>query len=146
LVKSTGQLRHFLLAFGLAAAVYGLAFYAMEHRRARNGPWRVTFSSAGGTNAPCLVINEPGLNLSDRRLTFPNHSAPATNTTVVFDQPRDVPFDLPFGKCIFLDGTALPGTVTLVLFGHEVELLPRAVTIDKKDYDWSAISNLEVRP
>ena len=118
----------------------------MEHHRTRSGPWRVTFSSAGGTNAPSLVINEPALELSNRRLLFPGHPAPVTNDTVVFEQPREVPFDLPFGRCIFMDATELPGTVTLLLFGHEIELLPRTLTLDKKEYDWATVSNLVVRP
>ncbi len=81
-----------------------------------------------------------------RRLVFPGHPAPATNVTLVFDQPREVPFDVPFGKCIFMDATRLPGTVTLVLFGHEIELRPRTLTLDEKDYNWAVISNVEVRP
>jgi hypothetical protein len=144
-VKSSGQSRHFLIALLLAVVIYGATYYSMEYQRTRHGPWRLTFS-AGGTNSPALLINEPGLHLENLRLDFPGQSAAATNATVVFDQPRDVPFDLPLGKCIFMDAMSLPGTVTLVLFGHEIELLPRTLTIDKKDYPWQSNTNLPVLP
>jgi hypothetical protein len=37
---------------------------------------------------------------------------------------------------VFLDTTFLPGTVALSLFGHEVQLLPRVLTIDKVEKAW----------
>jgi hypothetical protein len=43
---------------------------------------------------------------------------------------------VPFGKCVFLDTTFLPGTVVLDLFGHEVQLLPRVLTIDHVEHAW----------
>jgi hypothetical protein len=32
----------------------------------------------------------------------------------------------------------LPGTVTLELFGHEIELLPRVLIIDRKEHPWKS--------
>ena len=56
--------------------------------------------------------------------------------TLEFSQARAVPFDVPFGKCVFLDPLFLPGTVTFEMFGHEIQLLPRVLTIDKVEHPW----------
>jgi hypothetical protein len=47
-----------------------------------------------------------------------------------------VPFDVPFGKCVFMDTTFLPGTLAFELFGHEIQLIPRVLTIDKQEQPW----------
>ena len=52
----------------------------------------------------------------------------------VFDDPTKT--NIPFGEIVFQDLTFLPGTVTLNLFGHEVELLPRVLIIDKEEHAW----------
>lgn len=117
----------------------------MEHLRTRHGLWEVTFTSAA-TQAPSLTINEHKLGIHDFRISFPAQTAPATNATLTFDHAREVPFDVPFGRCIFLDAMSQPGTVTFAMFGHEVQLISRTLTVDKKDYDWHSLTNLEVRP
>lgn len=66
--------------------------------------------------------------------------------TLRFDQPRPVPYDLPLGKCVFMDTTFLPGAVTFRLFGHEIELLPRVLIIDQQDLPWRSVSALEIQP
>jgi hypothetical protein len=35
-----------------------------------------------------------------------------------------------------MDTTFLPGTLTFELFSHEIELLPRALIIDRQDHPW----------
>jgi hypothetical protein len=35
-----------------------------------------------------------------------------------------------------MDTTFLPGTLVFELFGHEIQLLPRVLTIDKKEQPW----------
>ena len=35
-----------------------------------------------------------------------------------------------------MDTISLPGTVTFQMFGHEIELLPRVLTIDRQEYPW----------
>jgi hypothetical protein len=52
----------------------------------------------------------------------------------VFDDPTQT--NVPFGEVIFQDLTFLPGTVTFNFFGHEVELLPRTLIIDKQEHAW----------
>src|SRR5258707_5489293 len=68
-----------------------------------------------------------------------NHQAPVvTRQTLIFRQPRQVPYGVPFGKCIFMDMTFLPGTLTFQCFGHEIELLPRVLMIDHEEHQWSS--------
>ena len=145
-MKLAGQLKHIAFAFLLAMLVYAVAFYVLERNRTRNGPWQVAFVAAAGTSPPSLIINEPKLRISDMRIVFPRRSTPPTNSVMVFEQPREVPFEVPYGKCVFMDAMSLPGTVAFVLFGHEIQLLPRTLTVDKKEYDWRSITNLEVIP
>jgi|SRR5579863_2360471 len=145
-MKSAGLPKHLLIAFVLATILYFGAYGLMEHFRTHNGLWQVTFLSNGGANAPTLIINEPQLNIHDFHLTFPTQTAPATNATLTFDHARDVPFDVPFGRCVFLDAMSQPGTVTFTMFGHEIQLIPRTLTVDKNDYDWHATNSLVIRP
>jgi hypothetical protein len=35
-----------------------------------------------------------------------------------------------------MDATSLPGTVAFELFGHEIQLLPRVLTIDNQERPW----------
>jgi hypothetical protein len=65
-----------------------------------------------------------------------------------FRIPRECPIDMPFGSCIFMDLTFLPGTLTFRLFGHEVEFLPRTMILDHEEHPWRSgeIISLEQAP
>jgi hypothetical protein len=139
-MKPEGATKHFILAFLLALIGYAFFYQTIEHRRVRKGPWQVTFTytTAG---APAIVIAQPRLAITNVQITFPgetflvtNHQSPVT--TLLFAQPRPVPYEVPFGKCVFMDTTFMPGTVTFEMFGHEIELLPRALIIDRQDHPW----------
>jgi hypothetical protein len=140
-MKSTGSLKHFVWAFAIALILYVIAYTFIENRRTRNGPWQVSFlqESAG---PPTLVIDEPKLNIANVRITFPNKSSMQTNAIWLFSKPKPVPFDVPFGSCIFEDTTFQPGTVVFNLFGHEIQLIPRTLTIDGKEHPWQSGSTL----
>ena len=116
-MKSDGILKHVAAAFGIALVVYSVAYTGIEHRRTRQGPWRVVFTN-DVSGAPAILIDQP-------RLTITN-----------VGEPRPVPWDVPFGKCVFTDTTSLPGTIVFELFGHEIQLLPRVLTIDKSERPW----------
>lgn len=135
-MQSSSPLKHFVFAFLIALAVYVVAYSAIEHRRTRNGPWEATFTNDAGASA--LVINERKLNISNVVLVFPGQPPPTANLQLRFDTPRQVPFDLPIGKCIFMDTTFQPGTLVLSNFGHEIQLLPRALTIDRREFAWQS--------
>ena len=143
-MKTAGTVKHFIIAFAIALALYAVSFSIIERRRTRNGPWQVTFTNT--QNGPALVINEPKLNLSAITISFPGQAALTGSSVLVFDQPREVPFDVPGGKCIFMDTTFQPGTIVFNLFGHEVQLIPRVLTIDRKEQPWRSGSTIEVRP
>ena len=135
-MQAPNPLKHFAFAFVIALIVYVIFYNAIEHRRTRNGPWEVTFTNQAGV--PALIINEPQLHIANVTITFPGQAAPLTNQTVRFDSPQPVPFALPFGQCIFIDTTFQPGTLVFAEFGHEIQLLPRMLTLDKQDYSWQS--------
>jgi len=74
------------------------------------------------TNVQIIFTNQPSLTNPPAHLTF--------------GQPKPVPYDLPFGKCLFMDTTFLPGTLTMQVFGHEIELLPRVLILDHDEHSW----------
>ena len=136
-MKAEGPAKHFVLAFLLVLAGYIVLYRGIEHRRIRNGPWRVTFTTGSG-HVPTIVVDQPRLALTNVQIRFAGDTLSRTNApvTLVFGEPRPVPYEVPFGKCVFMDTTFLPGTVTFELFGHEIELLPRALIIDRQDHPW----------
>jgi hypothetical protein len=146
-MQSTGTAKHFILAFMLALAGYIVCYQAIEHRRTRNGPWQVTFTR-NAAGAPVILIDQPKLAITNVQLSFVGETLPATNrpVTLVFDQPRPVPYAVPFGNCVFMDTTFLPGTVTLQLFGHEIELLPRVLVIDRHEDPWLSETSVTLSP
>jgi hypothetical protein len=140
-MRLSGLLKHCLLAFAIALLVYVLTYSYIENRRTRKGPWLVTFASKPG-GAPTLIINQPSLNISNAQITFPAENSVPTNDSQTFRIPEDVPFNVPFGSCIFEDTTFLPGTIVFHLFDHEVQLIPRVLTVDRREYPWKSGSTL----
>ena len=146
-MKPEGVAKHFLLAFLLALAVYLLFYQAIEHRRIRKGPWKVTFTT-GASEAPAILINQHPLGITNVLIIFSGRTLPATNgrVTLAFRQPKPVPYQVPFGNCVFMDTTFLPGTLTFQMFGHEIELLPRVLIIDRQEYIWRSDANFTIPP
>jgi hypothetical protein len=146
-MKSDGALKHFVLAFLLALVCYALFYYSIEHRRTRKGPWVVTFTN-NLAGAPVLVVNQHRLAITNYQVTFANQPSPSTNAmgTLLFSQPQPVPYPVPFGKCVFMDTTFLPGTVTFQLYGHEIELLPRTLIIDRQEHPWRSDNPITLHP
>src|ERR1035437_4394080 len=157
-MQSKGSVKHFILAFMLALVGYAACYLGIEHWRARKGPWRVTFTHSSA-RAPVITIDQPGLAVTNVQIIFTIENLPASNapvafpanpshpnspvtdhsspsTTLLFAQPRSVPYEVPFGRCVFLDLSSLPGTATFDLFGHEIQLLPRVLIIDHQEYPW----------
>ena len=141
-MKSDNLFRHLVVPFAIAVVVYVISYSWIEHRRTRKGPWEVTFTN-DTSGAPALVINQPSLAITNLQITFPGETN-RTNASVSFKTPQDVPWDLPYGKCVFMDTTFLPGTITIDLFGHEIELIPRVLTIDQKEMPWGSGKTIPV--
>jgi len=133
------------IVFAVTVALYLAIFYGIEHVRSRKGPWEVTFTH-DAAGAPTLVISQPKLNVHDLKIVFPGEQSAGFSGTrkVVFATPQPVPYEVPFGRCVFEDLTFLPGTVTLHLFGHEIELIPRVLTLDKREHPWASGATLSL--
>ena len=121
-----------VLAFVAVVALYFGTFKGIEHLRHRKGAWQVIFSRDPAGN-PALTIAQPWLKLDAALLVV--HGERATNipSVVTFDRVEQ---PVPFGRVIYEDLTFLPGVVTFDLFGHEVELLPRVLIVDKRQVPW----------
>ena len=146
-MKSEGLFRYLVIAFVIALVVYFTFFFGIENRRTRKGPWQVTFTN-NVSGAPTLVLNQAALAISNLWITFPGGKWRGTNSpcTIAFAEPRPVPYDTPLGQCLFMDTTFLPGTVVFEIFGHEIQLLPRVLTIDKKERPWQSNTTITLVP
>lgn len=136
-MKSDGLLKHAGLAFLIAIVFYVVFFCGLERFRGRNGPWEVRFSSRTG-QPPSVEITQARLGISGVIITLPGVTSapPSIAQTLRFTVPTQT--NIPFGRVKFLDTTFLPGTVTLDLYGHEVELLPRILIIDRLEHPWKS--------
>jgi hypothetical protein len=144
-VKRDNFLRHVLIAFAITLAGYMLFYQVDRWLRLRHGPWRVSFAVASN-GVPSIVITEEKLGITGVRLEFPGETAApaAAPQTLVFDSPLKT--NLPFGRTLFLDTTYLPGAVTMNLFGHEIELLPRTLVVNRKEVPWAGVQTLTLHP
>lgn len=146
-MKSDGLAKPLVVTAILALIVYAVSYAGIEHRRTRKGPWRVTFSH-DAAGAPALLINQPALGITNVQITFPE-AGPTTNTqaiTLAFAEPRPTPYNIPFGRCLFMDTTFLPGTIVLDLCGHEIQLIPRVLTVDRQEQPWRSEAIIAVTP
>jgi hypothetical protein len=135
-----------LLVFLACVVFYVAGFAAVQWWRGRRGPWEVTFR-VEDQGTPGIKIAQPRLGIGEVTLVFrgTNHVALAAAVTVRFDEPTKADA-VPFGRVKFLDTTFLPGTVTFDLFGHEIELLPRTLIVDKQERPWRTGDRLELPP
>ena len=142
-MKSDGIFKQAIAVFIVALAAYIVAYRAIEDRRTRNGPWQIAFTN-DAAGIPALVIDQPKLAITNVMINFPEATGnrPTNFAALDLTQPRAVPFNVPFGQCIFMDTTSLPGTIVLEIFGHEIQLLPRVLTVDKVEHPWRAGAQL----
>jgi len=136
------MLKHLAITFAIAVVLYVASFGWIQHRRTFKGPWQITFitDTAG---RPSMLVSEPFLKIS-RAIDFPGQKVAPANMRQV-ESFAEAVTDLPFGRMVFQDPTFLPGTVTMNQFGHEIELLPRVLIIDKKEIPWDGAGPVEVR-
>ena len=132
------------LVFVVVLALYAAVFAGIEYRRHKNGPWEVEFvTDAAGQ--PAIWIAQAHLGIGAVEVIFAGERVAQTNLQerVRFER---VLRPLPFGKRIFEDLTFLPGTETYDFFGHEVELLPRVLIVNRREIPWQSGRRLELRP
>ena len=133
-----------LLVFAAALVGYVVVYGWIEHRRVVKGPWVVTCANESGV--PAITVNQSTLGIRDVRIVFSGGRAASNATqTIEFSQARPWPYDVPFGRCVFMDTTFLPGTIALEMFGHEIQLLPRVLTIDKLERPWRSGETIELK-
>ena len=133
--------KHVMAALLIAVALYAVSFGWIQHRRTFKGPWEVTFQS-DGAGRPSIVIRQPVLAITE---TLAFTGATVAPNMEVMERFSDATNQTPFGQMVFQDPTFLPGTLTMELFGHEVEALPRVLIVDKKEVAWKPNGRLEVR-
>jgi len=133
-MQASGLVKPALCGLLLALVIYAGGFAFDQHLRTRRGPWEVTFTT-GPAGAPAILVNEPKLRIANLRIVFDGETATNTPRTVAFDFPEK---PAPFGKVKFEDLTYLPGTVTFDFFGHEIELLPRTLYINRRPHPWTS--------
>lgn len=138
-MKRDGLAKHAAIAFFIALIVYLAAYNFVEHRRERKGPWQVTFTKASA-GMPALIISQPALAITNVQIVFTGAQSAGANAelTLAFAQPFPVPHAVPFGRIIFMDTTFLPGTIVFEVFGYEIQLIPRVLTIDKRERPWKS--------
>ena len=141
-MKSEGIFKHALWVFVFALILYVGSFSLDQHLRTTKGPWQVTFTT-DSSGSPAIVVNQPRLNLANLKIVFAGETATNSPGTVAFDFPQK---PVRFGKVKFEDLTYLPGTVTFDLFGHEVELLPRTLFINRKERPWKSDATITLSP
>jgi hypothetical protein len=123
------------LLIALAILVgYISIFYLVENSRRKSGPWELTFTQVN--NSPALLVTHAKLGLTNVTIVFPDAVATNAQQTIRFEHGRVAPFDLPFGKCVFLDTLYLPGSMAMELFGHQIQLMPRTMLIDRVEHAW----------
>jgi hypothetical protein len=131
--KEENILKHAAVAFVIALLGYVLFYSCDAHLRTRKGPWIVDFQAT--TNGePLIVINEPRLKIENVRILLAGEKATNTPGTVRFESPQHL--ETPFGRVRFHDLTYLPGTITLDVYGHEIEMLPRTLFLNTKEVPW----------
>ena len=129
--------------FFVVVALYLCVFYSIEYWRQRKGGWEVDFVTDASAN-PSVVVYQPRLNISSVELLFPGEKLTTSNFSqrISFDRPLK---KVPFGRVLYEDLTVLPGVITFDLFGHEIELMPRTLVLNKKEVPWKSESVIELR-
>jgi hypothetical protein len=92
--------------------------------------------TADGAGHPALEISQPTLKISEQ-VRFPDGNSRRTNVAELI-RFREQITNLPFGEMLMQDALYLPGSITLRVSGHVVEILPRTLIVDKKEYPWQA--------
>jgi hypothetical protein len=140
-MKPGGLGRHLFFAFLIAVTAYAGFFALDRHLRLRRGPWEITFRNE--TNGPAILVNEPKLGIAEVKIVFPGEAPFASGVPAVvrYDEPLKA---LPAGRVVFDDLMYLPGTVTFELFGHEIELLPRTLYVNRRPVAWASGQTIEL--
>jgi hypothetical protein len=141
-VPSDRLLKHLVIPVIIAVVFYIIAFTAIERHRHARKPWSVEYAVSHGI--PAIIVHQPDLGIDSFQITFGSNALVGATApgTVVFDDLERT--NAPFGRVEFLDTTFLPGTVVLDLFGHQVQLMPRVLTVNGREIPWTSKTNLSL--
>jgi hypothetical protein len=132
---------HILGALLLAVVLYTGGFWLDQHLRTRRGPWEVAFGHTA-EGSPMMEIQQKHLGVRDVRIIFLDEKTNAEPAHVRFDTPGSA---APWGRVKYEDLTYLPGVITLEVLGHEIEMLPRALYVNRHAVAWSSGTNITLR-
>lgn len=123
------------LTFVLSVFFYFLAYGWISRWQTGRGPWQVEFTT-NQVGVAQIIITQPALGFSNITVRFEGETLAPTNHTglVLFSKPRQ---PTPFGELIYDDLMQQPGVITLDLFGHEVELLPKYLILNRQPVNWT---------
>ena len=141
-MKSGFTAKSIVLLFFAVLGLYLVVFFGIERARQHKGPWEVDFQT-NPEGSPQLIVSQAKLGLSDVKIVVHGENISNTTGRVSFDHVKR---PVPFGKVIYEDLTFLPGVVTFDLFGHEIELLPRALIANKKQVAWKSGITIDLWP
>ncbi len=132
------------ITFVAALVFYLIAYSWLTRKQTASGPWQVLFTN-DAAGVPELVIQQTNRGISNLHVRFVDEQLSPTQRTgfVEFRKPQT---PTPFGQLIYDDLMFLPGTVTLDCFGHEVELLPRTLVLNRKPIAWASTTTNELKP
>jgi hypothetical protein len=139
-------LKHVFVVFVVCVIAYVVLYRWDSNIRIRKGPWEVTFA-AETNGTPFIAINQPTYGITNVIIRFPACEITETNLslpmTVKFDDPLKKP---PFGKLRFHDLTYQPGTITLLVFNHEIEMIRRGLFLDRQENRWADSHEFSLSP
>ncbi len=143
-MKRDSLLKPVAIAFAIALIGYATLYSCDSHLRTRKGPWQVEFT-ADTNGVPAIIIHQPALGVERFQLVFAGERAPTnfSPATIRFDTPKQ---KVPVGEFLYHDLMYLPGVVSLNLFGHGIELLPRTLIVDGREEPWRATAMLDLKP
>lgn len=141
-MKSGFTAKSIVLLFFAVLALYLVVFFGIERARQHKGPWEVNFQT-NAEGSPQLIVSQAKLGLSNVKIVVNGENSSNATGRVSFDHVKR---PVPFGKVIYEDLTFLPGVVTFDLFGHEIELLPRALIANKKQVAWKSGITIDLWP
>ena len=126
----------------MALAIYVGVYSCDQGMRTRKGAWEVEFL-ASTNGAPAIRVNQPALGITNIQVVFAGEAMTNAPGKVVFAKPQQ---PVPVGRVKFEDLTYLPGSVAFDFFGHEVELLPRTLYLNKEEQGWQSATTYTLTP
>jgi hypothetical protein len=135
-------LKHAAIAFTIAIIGYVGLYSCDSHLRTRKGPWVVEFQATNGE--PLLVINQKALGIENVRIVLQGEKLTNAAGAMEYATPQRAKASI--GRVRFHDLTYLPGTVTLDVYGHEIEMLPRTLVLNTKEVSWQSGATYVLTP